>query len=46
MAMTTGFSDKSDAVYKESNNIITEAMINVRTVQSFGYEKIIAQKYD
>ena len=37
MAMTTGFSDKTDEVYKESSNIIMEAMINIRTVHSFGY---------
>lgn len=46
MAMTTGFSDKTDAAYKESTNLITEAMINVRTVQSFGYEKVICEQYD
>lgn len=45
MAMTTGFSDKTDEVYKESSNIIMEAMINIRTVHSFGYEKIIYDQY-
>ena len=46
MAMSTGFSDKTDAAYKDSANIIMEAMINIRTVSSFGYEGVIADKYD
>lgn len=46
MAMNTGFSDKTDASYKDSSNLIMEAMINIRTVSSFGYEGIIAKKYD
>lgn len=46
MAFNTGFSDKTDAAYKDSSNLIMEAMINIRTVSSFGYEGIIAKKYD
>lgn len=46
MAFNTGFSDKTDAAYKDSSNLIMEAMINIRTVSSFGYEGIIAKRYD
>jgi len=46
MAFNTGFSDKTDAAYKDSSNLIMEAMINIRTVSSFGYEGVIAKKYD
>jgi ABC-type transport system involved in Fe-S cluster assembly fused permease/ATPase subunit len=46
MAFSTGFSDKTDAAYKDSANLIMEAMVNIRTVSSFGYEGIIAKKYD
>lgn len=46
MAFSTGFSDSTDAAYKDSSNLIMEAMINIRTVSSFGYEGIIAKKYD
>jgi hypothetical protein len=37
MAFNTGFSDQTDAAYKDSSNLIMEAMINIRTVSSFGY---------
>ena len=37
MSMATGFSDKTDKAYKESSNLIMESMINIRTVESFGY---------
>lgn len=37
MQFQTGFSDKTDAAYKDSSNLIMEAMINIRTVTSFGY---------
>ena len=46
MSFTEGFSDKTDKAYKESANLIMESMINIRTVESFGYEGIIAKKYD
>jgi ATP-binding cassette subfamily B (MDR/TAP) protein 1 len=46
MAFNTGFSDKTDAAYKDSSNLIMESMINIRTVSSFGYEGIIAKRYD
>ena len=46
MAFSTGFSDKTDAAYKDSSNLIMEAMINIRTVSSFRYEGIVAKKYD
>lgn len=46
MAFNTGFSDKTDAAYKDSSNLIMEAMINIRTVSSFGYEGIVAKRYD
>lgn len=46
MAFSTGFSDKTDAAYKDSSNLIMEAMINIRTVSSFGYEGIVAKRYD
>lgn len=37
MAFNTGFSDETDAAYKDSSNLIMEAMIHIRTVSSFGY---------
>jgi ATP-binding cassette subfamily B (MDR/TAP) protein 1 len=46
MNLNTGFSDKTDKAYKDSSNLIMESMINIRTVNSFGYEGIIAKKYD
>lgn len=46
MAMQTGFSDKTDAAYKDSSSLIMESMINIRTVSSFGYQDIIARRYD
>ena len=45
MKFTTGFSDKSDAAYKESAQLIMESMMNIRTVSSFGYENVIFHKY-
>jgi ATP-binding cassette subfamily B (MDR/TAP) protein 1 len=45
MSFMSGFSDKTDAAYKDSSNLITEAMINIRTVTSFGYEDMIERKY-
>jgi hypothetical protein len=45
MKLTTGFSDKSDAAYKESAQLIMESMMNIRTVSSFGYENVILNKY-
>jgi ATP-binding cassette subfamily B (MDR/TAP) protein 1 len=45
MKFTTGFSDKSDAAYKESSQLIMESMMNIRTVSSFGYENVIFNKY-
>lgn len=36
MSFTEGFSDKTDKAYKESSNLITESMLNIRTVTSFG----------
>lgn len=46
MKMNTGFSDKTDKAYKGSASLIMESMVNIRTVSSFGYEGIIAKKYD
>jgi hypothetical protein len=45
MSFNTGFSDKTDAAYKDSSNLITEAMVNIRTVTSFGYEDMVTRKY-
>lgn len=44
MSVSTGFSNKTDASYKDSSNLIMESMINIRTVTSFGYENIISKK--
>jgi hypothetical protein len=44
-ALTTGFSDQTDAAYNESSNLIMETMINIRTVVSIGYEQRIINKY-
>jgi ATP-binding cassette subfamily B (MDR/TAP) protein 1 len=46
MQFTTGFSDKSDAAYKESSQLIMESMMNIRTVSSFGYENVVFHKYE
>jgi ATP-binding cassette subfamily B (MDR/TAP) protein 1 len=45
MAFTTGFSAKTDVAYKDSSSLITESMVNIRTVTSFGYENMILDKY-
>jgi len=45
ISVTQGFSDKTDKVYKDSSNLITESMLNIRTVTSFGSEGIIQRKY-
>lgn len=45
MEFTAGFSAKNDAAYKDSSSLITESMINIRTVTSFGYENMILNKY-
>jgi ATP-binding cassette subfamily B (MDR/TAP) protein 1 len=37
MALRVGFSDQTDAAYKDSSNIIMEAITNIRTVISVGY---------
>lgn len=41
MSFSEGFSDKTDKVYKESSDLITESMNSIRTVTSFGSENII-----
>ena len=45
MAMSTGFSAKTDEAYKDSSNLIMETLINIRTVASFGYEDIVYHRY-
>ena len=45
MAFTEGFSDKTDKAYKDSSNLITQSMLNIRTVTSFGSEDIVERKY-
>jgi ATP-binding cassette, subfamily B (MDR/TAP), member 1 len=37
MAYTNGFSAKIDVAYNDSSSLISESMINIRTVTSFGY---------
>ena len=46
MAFQTGFSDKTDEAYKDSSHLIMEAMVNIRTVASFGFENSITHKYN
>jgi ABC-type bacteriocin/lantibiotic exporter with double-glycine peptidase domain len=36
MKFMVGFSAKTDEAYKDSSSIIMEAMVNIRTVTSFG----------
>lgn len=45
MHQSTGFSSETDKAYKDSAILITEAMNNIRTVISFGYENIVLDKY-
>lgn len=33
-----GFSDLTDDAYKDSGNLIMEAVTNIRTVKSFGHD--------
>lgn len=40
-----GFSEQTDEAYKDSANLIMEAMVNIRTVTSFGVESSVAKKY-
>lgn len=35
-----------DSAYKDSGNLIMESVTNIRTVYSFGNEKIILRAYD
>jgi len=46
MKFMMGFSEKTDEAYKDSSSIIMEAMVNIRTVISFGVENSIAAKYN
>ena len=46
MAFQTGFSDKTDEAYKDSSHLIMEAMVNIRTVSSFGFEGNVAKRYN
>ena len=46
MATSTGFSAKTDEAYKDSSDLIMESMVNIRTVQSFGYQNSISMKYN
>lgn len=36
MKFNVGFSEQTDAAYKDSSSLIMEAMVNIRTVCSFG----------
>jgi ATP-binding cassette subfamily B (MDR/TAP) protein 1 len=45
MKQSLGFSGETDTVYKDSSSLITEAMVNIRTVTSFGYENVVLSKY-
>ena len=45
MEFTNGFSAKTDKAYKNSSNLISETMLNIRTVNSFGYEDMIQKRY-
>lgn len=45
MKAFVGFSEQSGEAYKDSANLIMEAMINIRTVTSFGVENTFAAKY-
>lgn len=45
MNQSTGFSAETDTAYKDSSSLIMEAMINIRTVSSFGYENLVLSKF-
>ena len=45
MKVFVGFSEQEGEAYKDSSNLIMEAMINIRTVTSFGVENTFAAKY-
>lgn len=45
MKAFVGFSEESGEAYKDSANLIMEAMLNIRTVTSFGVENTFAAKY-
>lgn len=45
MKAFVGFSEQSGEAYKDSANLIMEAMINIRTVTSFGVENTFSAKY-
>ena len=46
MFFQAGFNQKSEDAYKDSSSLIMEALINIRTVTSFGYDNVVARKYD
>ena len=46
MYFQTGFKEKSEDAYKDSSSLIMEALINIRTVTSFGYDNVVTRKYN
>ena len=46
MSFQAGFNEKSEDAYEDSSSLIMEALINIRTVTSFGYDNVVARKYD
>lgn len=45
MTFNTGFSAKTGIAYNDSANLITESMVNIRTVASLDSEEIILNRY-
>lgn len=46
MQYQAGFSQDSDDAYKDSSSLIMEALVNIRTVTSFGYDNVVTRKYE
>ena len=42
----SAFGKKADGAYKDSGNLIMEAVTNIRTVYSFGNEEIILNVFN
>lgn len=42
---SAGFSSEAGEAYQQSTGVIMEAIINIRTVLSFNYDRIITEKY-
>ena len=41
-----GFGDKSEEVYKASSKLVSQSIMNIKTVKALSYERHLVEKYD